>query len=166
MSKIRSNWRTSSRVPSSFSIVDRLLDPDDLGDKMQSATPSQITKSQRRSINRDLEELLNTRTRCLSLPEHLEELNDSLPTFGLPDFGRHSFESDVTKTRFRESIEAAIARFEPRLSNVQVSVAHESLVDGIVRVEIEGFLILENHWTILTTDYSIWSGRFSSVGAP
>ncbi|MDG2381843.1 MAG: type VI secretion system baseplate subunit TssE [Pirellulaceae bacterium] len=165
MSKTRSHWRTSSRVPSSFSIVDRLLDPDDLGDKMGSATPSQINTFQRRSINRDLEDLLNTRTRCLSLPAHLEELNDSPASFGLPDFGRQSFESDVTKNRLRELIEDAIARFEPRLSNVQVSVVQTSM-DGILRVEIEGFLITENNWTILTTDYSIWSGRFSSVGAP
>jgi len=164
VSKTRSNWRLSSRVPAPFSIVDRLLDPDDLGDGIRWANPSQIIKLQRRSIGRDLENLLNTRTRCLSLPAHLEELNDSPVTFGLPDFGRHSFESDVTRNRFRELIQDAIARFEPRLSNVQVFVAQESL-DGILRFEIEGFLITENHWAYFTTEYSIWSGQFSSVGA-
>jgi len=164
VSKTRLNWKTSSRVPSSFSIVDRLLDPHDLGDGMHYANPNQIIKFQRRSISRDLEDLLNTRTGCLSLPAHLEELNDSPVTFGLADYGRHSFESDVTKTQFRESIEDVIARFEPRLSDVQVSPVQES-PDGILRFEIEGFLITEKQWTCFTTEYSIWSGRFSSVGA-
>ena len=164
MSKTRLNWKTSSRVPSPLSIVDRLLDAHELGDGMHLANPNQIFKFQRRSISRDLEDLLNTRARCLSLPEHLDELKDSPVTFGLADYGRHSFESDVTKNQFRESIEDVIARFEPRLSNVQVSPVQEC-PDGILRFEIEGFLITETQWTCFTTDYSIGSGRFSSVGA-
>src|SRR5687767_8128335 len=75
--------RKTSIVPS---MLDRLLD-DEPGVSREAAKDDVKTLREiKDSVRRDLENLLNTRARCLSWPPSLEELPASLVNYGLPDF--------------------------------------------------------------------------------
>lgn len=72
------------------------------------------------AVARDLEALLNTR---VVMPEdafrRLPECNRSIVNYGLHDFAGLSLSSTDDRAFICRSLEAAIARHEPRLRNVQ-----------------------------------------------
>lgn len=121
------------------SVLDRLI---------QDGTPEPRTWEasvdlMKRNLLRDLEKLLNTREGGDPLGPPYEELERSVYTYGLPDFASMAAESARTPSRLLRSIEKEIELFEPRLSNVRISLADEDSAARRLRFVIEATLRLE-----------------------
>ena len=68
------------------SVLDRLLDFEPEVNREAPRSRNQVLRELKQSVRRDLENLLNTKTRCVPCPPHLEELKQSLLNYGIPDF--------------------------------------------------------------------------------
>ena len=97
----------------------------------------------REGLRRDLEALLNTRRRMLSLPPELDALEGSLLDYGLDDFTNESHASKEFQDEFVESVERLLRRFEPRLGRFEVKVlADGDQLDRTLRFRITGVVTL------------------------
>jgi type VI secretion system protein ImpF len=134
--------RIDNEVRITPSVLDRLLD--DRPEEKREAPASRQTNLRilKQAVKRDLEWLLNTRANATEIPEGLPELTRSLATFGLPDFSSWNVHGAGDKD-LRRAIEDAVARFEPRLEAVQVTLETMSEVDRTVRFRIEARLRVE-----------------------
>lgn len=109
------------------SVLDRLIDEGKGGAVLQTLSLQELEAC----VQRDLEALLNTRAEALDdLAPELSEVRRSLLTYGLPDFTTVDLTSNADRERVQAAIEAAIERFEPRLSEVRVSFTRRQLHDG------------------------------------
>jgi type VI secretion system protein ImpF len=128
------------------SVLDRLIDdaPDDAHDPPIS--PSEAMRRLRRSVQRDLEALLNARRRWRSWPAHLRGLTVSPMGYGIPDFASGAFNERSAREELRAEIETTIRRFEPRFLSVSVTLVDQpdSLeptlhmrIDALLRAEPE-----------------------------
>src|SRR5215204_2253353 len=96
------------------SLLDRLLDDDPGGPREPPAARHQLLRDLKQSVCRDLENLLNTRTRYVGWGAHLDELDRSLLSYGLPDFNSVSLASESDRKKFCRAIEEIIRQNEPR----------------------------------------------------
>ena len=114
-----------------LSVLDRLIDdrPDETRERPW--TPAQTMTKLREAVRRDLEALLNTRERCRGWPDILEEIDNSVVGYGLPDFSVLSLQGRWRENLRRRVLET-IRRFEPRLS--QIDVRFEDQGEGLERV--------------------------------
>lgn len=131
--------RTDADVPLLLSVFDRLLG-DEPADSQRAAQSWWSKESLRNGVRRDLEALLNTRQRCLSWPEHLDDLDRSLISYGAPDFSGANFASAAQKERFRSEVEQTIRTFEPRFKSVRVTLADSDGVSRSLRFRIEALM--------------------------
>ena len=101
------------------SFLDKLID-DDLS-SAKSGHESQKAGDDRRAQNsliRDLGNLLGTRTICATWGPENDQLNRSVVNYGILDLTGMSFSSSAMVRLLQKTVEVAVARFEPRLSNV------------------------------------------------
>jgi type VI secretion system protein ImpF len=73
------------------------------------------------SIVRDLQRLLNTRSRFTF--DEFGTLDDTVLAYGVPDFSERSLQSGADRDAIAAVIRHAITCYEPRLANVSVRVA-------------------------------------------
>jgi type VI secretion system protein ImpF len=100
-----------------------------------------VRRAMEEHVRRDLESLLNTRWRCRSWPPGLDELEQSLVNYGIPDFSAASFGDPVNQRDLRRIIELSIKRFEPRLRNIRVILVERGGVqDRLLHFKIEAEL--------------------------
>jgi len=86
----------------------------------------------RDSVQRDLQNLLNSRARFVSPEPGLRAIQDSIVNYGLPDLTSQPLNSEEGKLEFAAWIERSIKRYEPRFKNVVVTpVESEPGSDGI-----------------------------------
>ena len=114
------------------SVFDRLLQQDDSRLRNASLDPTEVVEELKRNVRRDLEDLLNTRIRCIPLPpepegeervlDRPELLKYSLVNYGIPDFTGIGFGSQEKHEQLRQIICEAIETFEPRLKSVVVQL--------------------------------------------
>lgn len=130
-----------TRVPNPLdaltsSLLDRLTDlPSSGGQKISEL---------RKSVRRDLENLLNTRWRANSVDDEAPALEPSLVNYGIPDFSGGNLQGAQEPERVRRAVERAIEMFEPRLRNLHVRlVKNESPTDRTLRFQIEAVLFVE-----------------------
>ncbi len=105
------------------SVLDRLIGSDR---KLDGTRPRSWTESLdlvKRSLLRDLQWILNTRQVSEPVGERYDLLSESVFNFGLPDITSLSADSAETPGRLRHFIEEAIAAFEPRLTDVRVTLS-------------------------------------------
>ena len=77
----------------------------------------------KQSLQRDLENLLNTRRRATGWPADLTELELSLANYGIPDIaGRAELGLDGKSASIPRNVADTIRRFEPRFQHVSVSM--------------------------------------------
>lgn len=95
-------------------------------------------------VIRDIENLLNTRRRILSVPVAYKEVNHSVLMYGLSDFTSENPQSPSVRQRLRQDIEKTISRFEPRLKNVTVRLEDDMVRGRSLRFRITGLLVLES----------------------
>lgn len=125
------------------SLLDRLTDYTPAIREESPLSRSQAMRALKASLWRDLSVLLNTRRREEEIPAEFSEANQSLLTFGLPDFSSYSLKNPSDQSRLRRAIEGAIRRFEPRLEKVTVVVEEQGetaaglhfRVDALLRVD-------------------------------
>lgn len=121
------------------SVVDRLLHGSTEVTSLR--TGGQDIRQLKLSVGRDLENLLNTRRRCIESPADCRELKDSLVEYGIPDFTGLNMSRPVERERARLEIERVIRRYEPRLKNVAVTVQQNvNKFDRTLRLRITGVL--------------------------
>ena len=104
------------------SLLDRLLDtgPDT---REESVLGGGISYGQLRSaVERDLENLLNSRCYPAEIPASYTEIRKSLLLYGFADFTSRNPTLPSVQVELRQEMERAIALFEPRLQNVRVRV--------------------------------------------
>ncbi len=123
------------------SVLDRLLDdhPEQSRDPAESRFYD--VSDQRKSVARDLEELLNSRQEELwEIPAEFAAVRKSLPLYGLPDFSSYNLLSPDDRNRLQHSIEGTIATFEQRLQRVRVTMELPSEKDRALRFKVEALL--------------------------
>ncbi len=105
-----------------LSVLDRLDSGSDLGVLGGRVSDIQIV---RKSVLRDVENLLNTRRRVIEPPLSCRYLNDSMFVYGLEDFVAKNPKSPDVQHALKQSIETTIRKFEPRLMHVHVEFNHQ-----------------------------------------
>lgn len=123
-------------------LFDRLIDEDPLNLNDHShRSEHQILHEFKESVRRDLENLFNTRYRCISPPAKNTLLQSSLLNFGLPDVATLGLESNKAKKAFCREVEQAIAFYEPRIRAASVTIpAKFDPEDSTIRFRVEAVL--------------------------
>lgn len=104
------------------SLLDRLIDPESDG---TGSRPGCTVEQMIDSVRRDLEDLLNTHRTLMTIPGEYKETENSILTFGLPDFSSVQSSKQDVSSKVAERIEQAITRYEPRLRNVRATPIEE-----------------------------------------
>lgn len=102
------------------SLLDRLIDPESLGTP---ASPWYGVEQLTNAVRRDLLALLNSRQTNQGLCEDYPHCERSLLAFGLPDLPSLEAYTATQREAIGRRIESVIRLFEPRLSNVRVTLA-------------------------------------------
>ena len=87
------------------SVLDRLCDDEPDVKSERPLSRHQSIRALKASLIRDLGALLNTKRRETEVPEQFVELNQSLLTFGLPDFTALSLRDPHEQNRLRREVE-------------------------------------------------------------
>ncbi len=126
------------------SVFDRLIDDDPQVRREPARNRSQLLRDLKLAVRRDLENLLNTRVRCLPWPAEFTELKQSLVNYGIPDLTGASLASSKEREEFRRTIQSVIVLFEPRLKKLYVSLHDQTeAIDRTIRFHIEATLQAE-----------------------
>ncbi|GAA5443487.1 hypothetical protein Misp06_01664 [Microbulbifer sp. NBRC 101763] len=119
-------------------VLDRLLDSSSRMDIHQS---HQVLRQLREGVRRDLEYLFNTRYRCISAPDGLDNLEHSNINYGLPDLSTVNLSSLGSRKQFCRDIEKTILNFEPRIRSVKVTTQEKvDVEDPSIRFRVEAVL--------------------------
>jgi len=115
------------------------------------------------AVIRDLENLLNTKGQIMPVPAAYKEVNDSVFVYGLSDFTSHNPKSPSVRQLFRQNIEKAIVKFEPRLKNVNVQIEPPNEEVRTIRLRISALLVLDPVAEPVTFDtyFDINRGEYS-----
>jgi len=151
-----------------WSVLDRLIDANPDNAVEPPLTWAQSVRELKRGLRRDLEWLLNTRRIVVPAPAGMTELEQSLYHYGLPDITSASSESTDTRNWLRRQVEETIRVFEPRLTDVHVSVeAVGDLARREVRFVVEALLQMEPSpgQVVFDTVLEISSATFEVKGA-
>lgn len=136
--------RINPEQPLVVSVLDRLLDDEPEVSTEPAQSRVQVLRALKQSVRRDLENLLNTRTRCLSWPPGLKELKQSLLNYGLPDFNGADLGSTKAREQFCGLVQAVIRQHEPRFKSVRVQLlAGAEAMDRTLRFRIDALLRAE-----------------------
>ena len=135
--------RTDNEVRITPSVLDRLLDFEPGDSKEAPKSRSKSLRELKQSVRRDLEWLLNTRCYPENVDEGLVEVLKSVVFFGLPDFTSVSAKSHIEQKRLKVALETAIKNFEPRFTDLQVTLEPISNIDRLLRFRIEANLDID-----------------------
>jgi len=95
------------------------------------------------SVARDLESLLNTRMAFSEVQMELfPQCASSMLTYGLTDFSAHSLASSDDRKFICESIRRAITHHEPRLNDVEVTLALREQSVSVLNFAIKALLVI------------------------
>lgn len=132
--------RQDNEIRITPSIFDRLIDYEPDVSKEAPKSRAKSLSDLRASVGRDLEWLLNTRCVIDHIPERLEEVNNSLAIYGLPDFTGINVKGTHEQNRLITMIETAIRVFETRLMDVKVKLEPISDIERVLRFRIDAQL--------------------------
>jgi type VI secretion system protein ImpF len=111
--------RIDSQQPLMPSVLDRLIDPDSGGTVAQRGYHiDQMVDA----VQRDLEDLLNTRQTYPDLPDDLTDIARSIVGYGLPDLTSLNAATPQECQAFGRILEQIVATFEPRLRDVRATM--------------------------------------------
>jgi type VI secretion system protein ImpF len=125
------------------SVLDRLLDDSPVTPAARPRSRGQQLAELRAAVRRDLEALMNAHQRCRSTPPELKELPRSLIEYGIPDFLTANAGAEDAREEFRDAVEEAIRRFEPRFKLVKVTLLEQTKTDRTLRFHIEALMYAE-----------------------
>jgi type VI secretion system protein ImpF len=104
------------------SLLDRLIDLEPRITRDVIPTRAESVRSLRRAVQRDVDNLLNTRNTFADLSPDFEEVTRSVLAYGLPDFSAFSQADARGRQRLRQIIETTIRTYEPRLTGVVATI--------------------------------------------
>jgi len=158
--------RTDNEVLITTSVLDRLLDYEPEVSREPPSSRSKNLRQLKQSVRRDLEWLLNTRQSILGLTTELKETNNSVATYGLPDFTHLSIDSAGDQKFIKREIEETVRRFEQRLEGVIVTIEPVSSVERILRFRIDARLKIDPAPEPITFDtvLQLGSGQYLVQG--
>lgn len=126
------------------SVLDRLIDFEPELTKETAKSRAQVLRELKDSVRRDLENLLNTRWRCISWPPNFEELDVSVVNYGIPDFTGANMSLASEREELRRTIERIIRQFEPRFKTIKVVLLeNRDEFDRTLRFRIDALLHAE-----------------------
>ena len=125
------------------SVLDRLLGSEAAGPEHGSIGRAAELSALKRSVQRDLEWLLNTRNPLADLPPEFVEAGQSVLTYGIADFGTMNPSSPSDRERIRQYVERTIRQFEPRLRSVNLGVRPGPLGDRALRLHLDAHLVVD-----------------------
>ncbi len=135
------------------SILDRLLDDDPDNQSEVDVGREQKLADLRTSVRRDLEKLLNTRYRVVEPPEELENLENSLLNYGLPDLATVNTLDISKKNEFTQNLENLLKNFEPRFKSVRVNFTeNQNKTDRTLRFSIEATIYADPYPEVVIFD--------------
>ncbi len=150
------------------SILDRLIDDDPTTAREPLKRRNQLVRELKLSVQRDLENLLNTRWRCVSWPPNLDELDVSLVNYGIPDFTGKRFATANERQTLRRILEQVIRRFEPRFEHLKIELQDSAdPTDRRLNFRIDALLKAEPapEPVIFDTSLETSTGNFDVQGA-
>jgi type VI secretion system protein ImpF len=156
--------------PPKLSVLDRLLDDDPAAPGPESPDDYATGLSRlRTSVLRDLQWLLNART--AGAPAHAgsrdrapDPLEGTVLRLGLPDITNLDLKNAQARESLRRRIVDTIARYEPRLDFVTVSVHEGDEKLGRTRFHVEGRLRVDPEPLKLSFDATVvWRNRTVEV---
>lgn len=100
-------------------ILDRLIDPDSGGTAWRRGYGVEQMVA---VVQRDLEDLLNTRQSHAGLSEEYTEVHRSIVGYGLPDLISLDAVTPSQREEIGHNLEAIVAQFEPRLKDVRATI--------------------------------------------
>lgn len=126
------------------SVIDRLTDEEPRTPADSRMSYAESLHQFKLSVQRDLEWLLNSRRTPNPAPEAFEELRSSVYHYGIVDVTSLG-DSHPSRERLLTQVEEALAVFEPRLTNVRVSIVEQEgeahrrelrfVVEGTLRLD-------------------------------
>ena len=126
------------------SLLDRLLDAEPNREEEAPLTEQAAVRLVKHGLQRDVENLLNSRRSIQSLSASFEELADSLVNYGLSRPHSSDGKRLRSQTSLCQLIADTIRRFEPRLQEVRVfpnlPASSSPRTDGVMKFTIEGLL--------------------------
>lgn len=128
---------TSSRTnPVIVSLLDRLTDK----------PIKQSIKALQISVQKNLENLLNTKKCFLTYKNEKRKLNKSLISYGLHNFTTCQYHDEALLNNFCEKLASTIQYYEPRLKEVTVKLLfnQDKKNDRVLKLRIEGLLCAES----------------------
>lgn len=135
------------------SILDRLIDEDPSSISENDTTIHQKISQLRKSVMRDLENLLNTRFRQMAPPDELVETKSSIMNYGLPDLATVNITDHEKRILFTKSLEKTLIEFEPRFKKVRVKyLENVDTRDRTLRFRIDATLYADPHPEIVIFD--------------
>jgi type VI secretion system protein ImpF len=127
-----------------LSLLDRLIDDEPEKARDPFFSPTESITVLRRSVQRDLEALLNTRRRWRSWSEDYTELAVSPLGYGISDFSAGAFSDPRRREWLRSDVEQTIRRFEPRLVRLRVTLMKpKDELEARLHLRVEGLLRVE-----------------------
>jgi type VI secretion system protein ImpF len=132
-----------ARAPANIlpSVFDRLIDENPESRQDVVVSRRQQLTGLRNSVRRDLEALLNSHYRCISPPEELQELKQSVVEYGVKDFVSAFVGTDELREDLRKSLEESIRMFEPRFVKVDVTLIDDGdRFDRTLRFRIDALM--------------------------
>lgn len=123
-------------------MLDRLIDAEPEAPGEPEASRAGSLGRLKQSVRRDLQALFNTRRGNPAPPEG-GELQTSLVNYGLPDFSSASIVSALDRNQIRRALETAVARFEPRLRDVVVTLLPTPATERALHFRIDARLRVE-----------------------
>jgi type VI secretion system protein ImpF len=148
--------------PVALSLLDRLTSDS----PQKRAARGDRMRELKASLCRDLTALLNTRRAEQDFDPAFEESANSILTFGIMDFTAFNLRNRIDQDTVRLSIERSIRRFEPRLSNVSVTVQDTDPVRPMLRFEISAVIRINGYSEDVCFDAALYrdSRRVSVSG--
>jgi type VI secretion system protein ImpF len=126
------------------SVLDRLIDQDPDVRREAPRSRNQVLRELKQAVRRDLENLLNTRMRCVPWAPEMKQLKKSLVNYGLPDLTGSSPVSPKDREEFRRTIEAVVKQYETRLRKLRVRLIDSpNSIDRTIRFHIDAVLQAE-----------------------
>jgi len=143
------------------SLIDRLIDPGSGGTAWRRGYG---VEQMIQAVQRDLEDLLNTRQSHEGLPPEYKEVHNSIVAYGLPDLNSVNAITAQQRQQIGRMIEGIIARFEPRLKDIKATLVEggdnkarsvKFRVDARMRVDPAPEVAFDTILELTTGHYSI-----------
>ena len=125
------------------SVLDRLIDLEPKSHRDVLTTRTESVRELRHAVQRDLDNLLNSRNTFFDLPPDFAESGQSVLTYGLPDFSAFAISSTRDQNRLRQVVETTIRAFEPRLTGIVVTLTPPTPTDRSMRLHVDARLVID-----------------------